>query len=327
MYALFASSAFAQHANSRAVHILEGKAQGTTYSIRYYADKEICEESVDSIFRVIDGSMSLYLSHSLIAKFNNAEVLAIDMDNHMKSVVQKSFEINRLSAGYFDITIFPLMQLWGFGPAGFKRNPAASEIESVMAYTGMNKLKMTGNRLVKKDKRVAIDLNGIAQGYTVDVLGRYLEKQGVQNYMVELGGEIKVRGEKPDGNFQIAIQRPPDPTLVKTRGDALILKLKNKSVTTSGSYDKRRILNETFISHHIDPRVGTPIQRKTVSVTVIANTTMEADGWDNFFMFLEPEEAIRFANKMKGVELYVIYYEDNMLKEAFSKGFKNYINN
>lgn len=306
--------------------LLEGRAQGTTYTIRYYAGNSIAKSAIDSVLHTIDLSMSLYHTSSLISAFNKPETEQIHMDAHMEKVLRKSFAIHKLTNGYFDITVFPLLHLWGFGPSGFSSNPTDEAVAQVMPYIGMRHLKMRGNRLSKKHNRVAIDLNGIAQGYTVDVLGDYLETQGVVNYLVELGGEIKVKGQKANGSFHIAVQRPYRDQEIEEGVKPYIVQLKDKSVTTSGNYENRRKYQDSYISHHLDPKTGRPVQGQTVSATVIADDTMEADALDNYFMYLDPAQAIAFADKQKGVALYIQYYEGKVLKEAFSKGFANFIN-
>lgn len=304
--------------------LLRGSAQGTSYQIKYYSDKQIHQSSIDSVLDVIDISMSLYRKGSLIQQFNDGSVSSIRMDAHMKNVVEESFRIHKLSDGYFDITVFPLVELWGFGPQGFTRVPGRHQIDSVRRLVGMDKIYMEGDLLHKRDSRVRIDLNGIAQGYTVDVLCAYLSRKGIENYLVEVGGEIRARGQKPGDKFRIMLDQVSD---INPRYSRPILILEDMSVTTSGIREKNYKVGEELVSHHIDPVSGMPIKNSTVSVTVIAETAMLADALDNYFMYLQPQEAVALAETLPSVEVCAYYNTDNGIKVLYSSGFNNYLYN
>jgi len=297
-------------------------AQGTTYSIKYYSDKEIPQQEIDSVLTVMDMSMSVYRDNSLISRFNNGSDLAINMDPHMKNVVTKSFEINKLSKGYFDITVFPLVDLWGFGPRGFSKIPSQREIDSVLQFVGMDKLYIQGNTLHKTDPRVQIDVNGIAQGYSVDCLAQFLSSRGVQNYLVELGGEIRIKGRKPEGYFQVMVDEQND---VDKDYTYPVLSIADRAVTTSSVREKQYKAGDRMVSHHINPVSGRPITSPTISVTVVADDAMLADALDNYFMSLAPTEAVRIAENMPSVELCLYYVENEQRKVLHTSGFNNYI--
>ncbi len=301
---------------------IKGNAQGTTYAIKYYFDKEINKQEIDSLLDIIDVSMSLYRKNSLIDRFNNGPGLSIVMDPHMKKVIAESFRINKLSKGYFDITVFPLVDLWGFGPNGFSKFPSQAAIDSVMQFVGMNKLAMRGNRLYKTDPRVRIDLNGIAQGYTVDYLAQYLSGKGVKSYLVEVGGEIRVKGRKPDGPFQIMVDEKNDSEANYTYP---VLSITDRAVTSSGVREKQYKIGNRMVSHHIDPKSGQSLENNTISVTVIAKTALLADALDNYFMSLKPDDAVRIAEKMPSIDLCVYYVENEQTKVLYTSRFNNYI--
>ncbi|GHE44962.1 hypothetical protein GCM10017764_30280 [Sphingobacterium griseoflavum] len=245
------------------------------------------------------------------------------LDPHMERVVRRAKEVHKASDGLFDITVKPLVELWGFGAKRISKMPDQAAVDSVLQFVGMQKLRLRKNKLYKNDKRTAIDLNGIAQGYTVDVLAELLDKLGSSNYLVEVGGEIRTRGLKEQRKpFEIAIERPAG--LGSSR---FVLQLSDRSVTTSGNYRKTFDYLGKKIHHHIHPQDGYPLQNNVASVTVVASTAMDADAYDNVFMALSPEEAITFADQMKEIEVYIIYKQDNEFKEAFSKGFSRYIKN
>lgn len=313
--------AYAQHPFALNNYVLSGQAQGTTYQIKYYAQEEIPKQDIDSILRVIDLSMSLYKMNSAICRFNDPAVSSIVMDDHMKNVIQASQKTYKATGGYFDITVYPLVKLWGFGAEGPRQAPNRHEIDSVRSIIGMKKLRVKGNRLIKRDKHVSIDLNGIAQGYSVDVLAAYLTHRGVNHFLVELGGEIRSNGSKPNGPFVVEIYRPEN----VGRGDAHKVRLENKAITSSGTYERQRHIDGRIVSHHMNPLTGQPLESSIVSATVIANTAMEADALDNYFMSMTPQDAIKFANKRKDIEVYIVYFEDNTFKELQSSGFNNYI--
>lgn len=304
--------------------MLHGRAQGTTYAIQYYANQNLVrKQEVDSVLAVIDRSMSLYQDSSLISRFNQNDVSAMQLDPHINAVMQRAFAVHKRSGGYFDVTVEPLVRLWGFGSQRIRELPTQKQIDSVLAFVGMNKLTLRKNLLQKQDRRVSIDLNGIAQGYSVDVLASFLASKNVKNYIVELGGEIKTKGNKPGGQpFEIAIERP-----LNAGNSGFILQLSGESVTTSGNYRKVFDYQGKKIHHHIDPKTGYPLQNNVASVTVIAPHAVDADAYDNVFMALSPKESIKLANKLKGVEVYIIYKEGEAFREIFSKGFSRYIKN
>lgn len=157
------------------------------------------------------------------------------MDPHMRAVVEESFRIYDITNGIFDITVFPLVELWGFGPRGFDKVPTTEQVDSVRQFVGMDKLYVEDGTLFKTDPRVQIDVNGIAQGYTVDVLAGYLLEKGIANFMVELGGEIRTHGQKADGSFKIMLDERSD---VDPRFDRPVLVLRDKAITTSGIREK-----------------------------------------------------------------------------------------
>lgn len=300
-----------------------GKAQGTTYTISYYYPSEVIQKtSVDSIFNVIDKSMSLYIPESKISEFNSLSSKQIKLDPHIYKVLKSAFYVNKDSKGLFDITVKPLVELWGFGPQKLRDLPDSNQVKATLKTVGMDKLKFSGKTLKKMVRGVQIDLNGIAQGYTVDVLHDFLLKKKIKNFIVEVGGEIRTHGQKPNNeSFKVLIQRPESTSTNST----FVVELTNKSITTSGSYENYRQVENYNFSHHMDPRTGYPLRSKIISVTVIANKAIEADAYDNVFMAMSPKEAVSFANSKNIMDIYLLYLEEGVVKEAFSSGFKNYL--
>jgi thiamine biosynthesis lipoprotein len=163
------------------LHAIDGFAQGTSYSLRYYAPNPmVSKEQIDNILLQIDGSMSLYRPNSLINQFNKSEK-GIRVDAGFRAVIEKSMEIFAATEGRFDITVAPLVQLWGFGPVPISTFPDSAEVRETLKQVGMSKLKLSGNMLEKSSPMVRIDLNGIAQGFSVDVLAAFLRRAWIQN--------------------------------------------------------------------------------------------------------------------------------------------------
>jgi thiamine biosynthesis lipoprotein len=269
---------------------LEGRAQGTTYTIKYVGlDSVIKQQSIDSIFKVIDNSLSLYYPNSLINQFNaNGKV---KMDIHLQTVVKKSLEVNKISGGAFDITVKPLVDLWGFGVK--KKNtsiPTTTEIRKVLKLVGADKLLLKIDSLFALNKGVQIDCNGIAQGYTVDVLAAFLEEHGIKDYLVEVGGEIKALGKNVSGEtWKVGVEG-----VEIIAGDwhplNAIIDLSDEAITTSGVYRNFFNFKGERYSHIINPKTGYPIKNKIIAVTVIAKNAITADAWDNALMVMGVDE-------------------------------------
>lgn len=293
------------------VYQISGKAQGTTFHINYYAEKGfIKKHEIDSIFDEIDHSLSIYQPNTIIDKFNNS-VSGIEMDKHLRAVVLKSIDIFKKSGGIFDITVFPLVQIWGFGTEKRTSFPDSASINSVMACVGTDKIWVKGKRLIKNKPCVKINVNAIAPGYTSDLIAAFLEKKGIKTYVVEVGGEVRVKGRKPDGNFMsIGIEGPAK----NSTDDSFIQKviqMREGAITTAGNYRQYREEGAQKVSHLLDARTGYPIKNELISVTVIANDAMTADGFDNVLMGLGLEKAFQFLKKQKKMEAYFIYHKEN----------------
>jgi thiamine biosynthesis lipoprotein len=259
----------------------------------------------DSVFNSLDSSLSLYKPYSLINAFNRSSY-ELAIDQHLRQVVQRSLEVYASTGGAFDIAIWPLVTAWGFGLQKISVAPDSAQIAAIMPCIGSDKLRLTGNVLHKHLPCLQLDVNGIAQGYSVDVLAGCLEHCGISNYLVEVGGEIRVKGKKPGNErMKIGIEAPGEPlegSLVKR-----IISLDSGAITTSGSYRKFYQSNGKRITHLLDPRTGFSIQNELVSVTVVAKDAITADAYDNALMVMGLEQALRFVNTHKQLDAYFIY--------------------
>jgi len=308
---------------------LTGYAQGTTYAITYYAAHQVVSKAaIDSVLSVIDSSMSLYKPYSLINQVNRAGEEVRISDKHFDQVLRRSFEIYRHSDGLFDITVAPLVQLWGFGVEAVDHLPDSAMVTDALACVGMDKLKLNGQRLIKKAPCVELDMNGIAQGYSVDVLAGYLEAHGVSHYLVELGGELRVKGPKPDGvPFRVGIERPSP---LEGGGTVIddVVEIREGAITTAGSYRKFLKDGDRRVSHHINPKTGYPFTTGIISATVYSSDAMTADGYDNVIMAMPVVEAITFVNQDKELEVFIVYQDERgAVRDTMSLGFKHLIAN
>ena len=305
---------------------IKGYAQGTDYTIKYFAaNPVITKKAVDSILTDIDTSMSLYQSNSLINKFN-ASTEGMVIDAQFKVVMCKAFEVYKDTQGKFDVTVGPLVQAWGFGSKPITEFPDSLTIRKLLNIVGMDGLELNGNFLQKKRPGIQIDLNGIAQGYSVDVVGAYLSKLGVTSFVVEIGGELLVKGLKPDGvGRRIGIEGPGLSPMAEPQ-IRHIINIKDGAVTTSGNYRKWIQKGAKRITHLIDPFTGYPMDNQLISATIYAKDAITADGYDNAVMAMEVKEAIRFIESKGDMEAYLIYHQkDGKIADTLTKGFKKMI--
>lgn len=306
----------------KAWHI-NGYAQGTTYHITYYArTNPVGQLQTDSLLNSIDSSLSIYKSYSLISRFNEAS-RGVFLDKHLKAVVERSLEIGKDTDGLFDITVQPLVEAWGFGVQHPRKLPDSARIKTLLSYVGTDKIAMRGDSLLKSNPRVCIDVNGIAQGYTADVLAAYLEKNGIRNYLAEIGGEMRLKGRRKPGNKKMAIgiEAPsgdaPLPSVIRR-----IITPGRGAVTTSGNYRKYYESGTKKISHLIDPRTGYSFQNELISVTVWAKDGITADGYDNPLMGMGLQKALEFVKARKYLEAYFIFHRpDGSIGDTATQGF------
>lgn len=286
---------------------LQGNAQGTTYSIKYQSDKaQNFQKEVDSLFLMIDESMSTYLPNSLISKINQGENLPIDA--HFEEVFNQSMSIFNESNGAFDPSVGPLVKAYGFSKENKIADMSDADLDSLMQLIGLQKVKIINHQIVKENPAIQLDFNAIAQGYTVDVMARFLESRGVQNYMVEIGGEVKAKGVNPHGQFwSIGVQNPEKETgKIET-----IVHLNNNAVATSGNYRKFKTdENGKKYVHTINPKTGEAKQNNLLSATVLHPTDCsKADAYATTLMVLGFEESLKFLEKHPELKVFLIYVD------------------
>jgi len=302
--------------------IFNGATQGTTYHISYFAtDTLVIKKQVDSVLDVIDSSLSLYKPYSLINRFNNSTE-GIKADIHLAKVVKKAIQVFKETDGLFDITVEPLTSAWGFGPAKVNRTPDSATIRSMLPCVNSKLLYWKQDKLKKTMPCVRLDANGIAQGYSVDVLAAFFEQKGIKNYLIELGGEIRIKGRKYPGGekMSVGIEAPGDDP-----GYSMIEKviwIDHGAITTSGNYRRFYESEGKKITHIFNPKTGYSIQNELVSVTVFAKDAITADGYDNALMAMGLKKALAFVEKRKDIAAHFIYQEkDGSIADTMSKRF------
>lgn len=285
-----------------------GPTMGSSYSVKYVrkggvGDVRQVKAEVERLLAQIDEQMSTYRADSLISRFNALSSGCMDMPEPVLRLVAYGKQLSQDSGGAFDMTVVPLMNLWGFGPESRQESiPSEQILEEVRARVGDHHLSIEGNRLCK-DAHVQLSFDSIAAGYAVDAAIERLEALGIRSYLVEMTGELKAAGRKPDGSpWRIAIEAPRDGERVAQR----IVDLDGYGVSTSGDYRNYFEQDGQRYSHTFDPLTGRPIQHDLASVTVIDPVTLHADGLSTLLMVLGPDQGYVFAKEHQVAALFVI---------------------
>jgi len=309
--------------NKKQKLVLRGEAQGTTYQISYF-DKEnrSFKHQIDSLFQAIDQSMSTYQDQSTISRWNRNETTEIDP--YFKAVFTASQKVHKESQGYFDPSVGPLINLYGFGKDK-KVNITTTKKDSVLKFVGMDKIQLNQFLLTKSDTRISLNFNAIAQGYTVDLIRDYLLKKGIQSFMVEVGGELYCNGTKPDGsNWIIAIDKPE-----QERGNDFqeYIKLENEAIATSGNYRKvsvNKITGEKYV-HTINPLTGEAGMSSLISVTIIHKQCIYADAYATAILSMGLEKGVKFLQNNPNIKAYLIYQKGSQLMTYSMNNFDDSI--
>jgi len=315
--------------------ILNGFTQGTTYHIVYkqpyspgfFLNRNIhdYQEEIDSLLIEFDLSLSAYLPESVISRINNNDK-DVKVDSMFSIVFNKAKSVNELSDGAFDITVGPLVNAWGFGTE-LRANIDSALIDSLIQFVGMDKVRIEKERVVKSEPGVKLDVNGIAQGYSVDIVTGFLSDKGIKNYLVEIGGEISAAGTKKKRiPWKVGVDKPYDYNFIPGQDLQVILALENNCLATSGNYRKFFEENGVKYSHSIDPKTGYPVRHNLLSVTVTAPDCMSADAFATAFMIMGMEKSMKLVKKLDGIEAYFIYSDEKGdFSTEISDGFREII--
>lgn len=296
--------------------IINGNAQGTYYNITYFDEKgRNFKSDIDSLLMIVDKSVSIYDTASIISRVNNNDTSVI-IDMIFVENFNLSQKISALTQGSFDITVGPLVNAWGFG---FKKKEKITTIliDSLLNFVGFQNVAIINGKVQKKHSGIRIDFNAIAQGYSVDLVGKYFDDIGIQNYLIDIGGEVMGKGKKPDGkSWVVGIDKPLEDGNYDHQLQAK-LKLDDKSLATSGNYRKFYIENGVKYSHTIDPKTGYPVQHSLLSATVLANDCGTADALATAFMVMGVEKAKIFLQNNPDFDAYLIYAGKSGIIETF----------
>lgn len=301
----------------------EGGVFGTFYHITYQSAQPL-QNGIDSTLRQVDASLSPFNKESVITAINNnTNMKADEMFTEVFILAQ---EVSKATNGAFDITVAPLVNLWGFG---FKNmdEVTKNKVDSLLPLVGYQKVHLIDG-IVKKDMdETMLDCSAIAKGYGVDMVGRYLEKKGVKNYMVEIGGEVRVRGINPKGElWRVGINKPIDDVTNMNAEIEQVLQITQLSMATSGNYRNFYEKDGKKYAHTIDPHTGYPVQHSVLSSTVLAEDCAKADAYATSFMVLGLDEAKKVLKRQPDLMAFFIYADENGETKIWSsESLKNLI--
>lgn len=274
----------------------------------------------DSITRVLDEvgeSLSVFNPNSLVSKVNEADSLPVD--NHFKRVYEMSCLVNRLSRGRFDPTISPLIDAWGFGH-GHTPTADTLRIDSILQFTGLEKTRLKNGVILKTDRRLGFNFSAIAKGYGCDAVGEMLKRNGVTNFLVEIGGEILMSGSAPDhGKWKVGIDRPVVGSASPGRDMQAVISLTNMGMATSGNYRNFHKEKGMNFGHTILPSTGRPVQTDILSATVVAPSAMEADALATACMALGSYSAKDIINSLGYPAIFILSHDSVWLSPAMDK--------
>ncbi|PKF78440.1 FAD:protein FMN transferase ApbE [Vibrio sp. vnigr-6D03] len=308
---------------------LSGPTMGTTYNIKYIevdgapASADIKKE-VDKLLELVNDQMSTYRKDSELSRFNQYKGNeAFEVSAETAIVVKEAIRLNELTRGALDVTVGPLVNLWGFGPeARPEVVPSDEELSARKAMTGISHLSATSTTLTKTLPELYVDLSTIAKGWGVDVVANYVESLGIHNYMVEIGGEIRLKGvNQSEEAWRIAIEKPS----TTERAIQEIIEPGDMAIATSGDYRNYFEKDGIRYSHIINPQSGKPIDHKVVSVTVLHPSSMTADGLSTGIMVLGEDAGLEIANE-NDLAVMIIVKTEQGFEENYSDAFKKYLN-
>ena len=289
---------------------ISGYTQGTTYNITYQdPDSTDYQEQLEKLLEEFDQSLSTYIPSSIVSRMNQG-IPDVVADEYFRICFLAAEEVYAATGGAFDITVAPVVNAWGFGFTERSRVDSAL-IDSLLQFVGMNMISLRENKLVREREGMMLDMNAIAQGYAVDVLAEFFDAENIENYLVEIGGEVRCSGKNRFGlDWRIGIDKPIDGLQLPGVQMQAIVQISGRSLATSGNY--RRFYEEDGIkySHTIDPFTGYPVQHGLLSATVVASDCMRADAYATAFMVMGYEKARSFLEKHKYLDAYLIFNDE-----------------
>ncbi|MDR1129831.1 MAG: FAD:protein FMN transferase [Prevotellaceae bacterium] len=305
---------------------ITGFALGTSFKIIYRdAKKRDWHDSVMNIFDRFENSLSLYRKNSIISKVNRNEDVVLD--DYFIRMFKCAEEVTEQTGGAFDISAAPLFEVWGWGEKERVR-VTPRMIDSLKQYTGMDKIRVEGRKVIKLNPNVRINTNAIAKGYCSDVVAGFIERQGIVDYLVEVGGETVIRGKNRLGKeWRIGIDKPFDGNLIPGQSLQAVVNITDKALATSGDYRRYYIEDGKKYSHTIDPETGYSAKQNVLSVTVVASDCMTADALATAFMVMGLEKTKTFLKQRPDIEVFLLYADKEEIKEFVSENMKHRIKN
>ena len=304
---------------------IEGATQGTSYHINYLDTKHRnLQPEIEKLLVDFDFSVSTYNPYSIITRVNQNDKDVI-VDKYFKVCFKKAKEVWKNTEGAFDPTVLPLTNAWGFGP-GKKLTIEKSKIDSILQFVGFNLIELKGNKIVKKDPRVALDFNAFAQGYSVDVVSNFLDKKGIKSYIVEIGGEVYAKGTDIHRKVWTANLEEPKDNKEALNKTIAIAKLNNLAISTSGNNRRYFIENGIKYAHHLDPKTGYPAKNNLLTASIFAKDCITTDSNATGILVMGLEKAKLFLQNHPELEAFIIYSdEQGKYKYYKTNGIKNII--
>lgn len=313
--------------NTKGIYLHEeGQVHGTYYHITYETtDGKSLQQEYEDEFKQFDLSVSAFNDSSIISRINRNDTTA-RVDDYFRTVFTTAEKVSEKTDGAFDMTVAPLVNAWGFG---FKHNTTVNDstVKDLLQHIGYKKIKLVGDRVVKSDTSVMLDASAIAKGYSSDVAAQLLEKHGVKNYMVEIGGECVVKGINEKGRkWHLGITKPVDDSLNKQDELQSIIEIGIGGIATSGNYRRFYYKDGKKYAHTIDPKTGYPAEHNLLSTTIYGPTCIEADAYATACMVIGLEKAVKLIESIPELEGYFIYANSKGEYETTcTTGFKKLI--
>ena len=284
-----------------------GSVFGTFYSITYQCDNDLQKE-IEAELKKVDQALSMFNQESIISKVNRNE--KVDLNEMFLQVITLAQKVSQDTDCAFDITVAPLVNAWGFG---FKTGdkPSGTSIDSLMSTVGYKKISLKGRQLFKENKNTMLDCSAIAKGYGSDVVAAFLKKRGIDNFMVEIGGEVVTQGiSEKRVPWRIGVTKPTDDSLSVDNELQTVLNVTNKAMATSGNYRNFYYKDGKKYAHTIDPKTGYPVQHSLLSATVLADNCATADAYATSFMVMGIEKAKGILERHPELMAYFIYTDE-----------------
>ena len=315
---------FPSKENNREFTISGSTMGNIVYNIKYISDEVILEKKeIDSLLVNFNNIFSTYIPSSEISTINNSSG-KIYISDHFYFLLEQSKRVYNLTDGYFDPTIGPLVNLWGFGPDKLINNPKKSEVNNLLNLVGLNKIDIGDNFLIK-NKGTYIDFSSIAKGYAVDILHNYLIDKKIFNFFIEIGGEVRANGKNiKNVDWIVGIESP---FKLNSNTPIATASLEGLSIATSGNYRNFYKIGDSLIFHTIDPRTGYPSETNMLSASVFSKSCFLADAFATSFMVMGFEKSKKLSSSIDDIDVLLIYYDiDGKIKRYLSDGIKAKIN-